>query len=777
MKNKSALVIVFMVSLTLGLFFVIGASNTRSILIEPSRDDKEVTSSSLGYQGLINNIFNYKLEYYGTHGYFPQIYQPSIQATYYALEILDTLGRLNMINTTQITNFIMSFYQPNESIFIDAYAERYLESDPDMKIIYPLSSLLEINCYAVLSLEILGELELIDKQGMIDFIWDCYNPVVHGFIGRPFEISIPEYQKMPVMDNTFYAIRVLDILDNWELYPQVKNDIIDYIVSLQSTGSHPNFFGGFFNDDDFIISSLKFNDPNLLSSYYCLKSLEVFNRIDAINSNNFNLYLNRLYNANDTYFYFSAFCKQNKEVNVVGSALALELAQLTGFSNYSKTNVSQFIRNNRNSWGMWKQSTNIEYHELIDTFQIVRSLDKVSELSQLTGNEIDSIVAALDNYYSMGGYTHLSEDYSSLELLYSLINAYDDKIQELPTSQLSLLFESSCWYDPFEEGDIFLACTNMNPQFILFRSLPIEYYSYGTSNIGMMQSHKTTFYALKALQKISKLDGFALDHDLSNILGRVIGSQFLNDSFSNYGGFLPSYSFNRFSTMEYKNDRIEFENSYYAIRALELLNAYLQMGNLSDIGINVDALESYILDQVRENASEIYFCLPNIDGTEQIIEQTYFAVYMLTILDLYNLDSSKIKTYIENNVDYTNIKNIYYSYLISKLLDLKIYFQIDSIQSLISEIYNGDLHEFYESTEQKKIYHKTLYWVCYLEKYFKNPDYTDANFFKDFEGEFTHATILGTILIAGPVGAVSIVSRKMRPLRKKKQSLVKTNKK
>lgn len=771
MKNKNSIVIGLIGLLTINLLFVIGISNTYPI--ESHNEGTEIASSSLGYNGLLNNIFNYKMGYYGTHGYFPQIYQPSIQATYYALEILEVLGRLDEINTAQITNFIMSFYQPNESIFIDAYAERYLQSDPNMQIIYPLSSLLEINCYAVLALEILEEIELINKQNMIDFIWDCYHPVDHAFIGRPFEISIPEYQKLPTMDNTFYAIRIIDLLDNWELYPQVRNDIVDYIIGLQSTGSHPNFFGGFFNDADFIISSLKFNDPNLLSSYYCLKSLELFNRIDAITIDNFNLYLNRLYNNIDTSFYFSAFTKQSKEVNVVGSALALELAQLTGFSNYSKANVSQFIRNNRNSWGMWKQSTNIEYHELIDTFQVVRSLDQVDELSQLTSNEIDFIVAALSKYYSLSGYTHLSEDYSSLELLYSLINAYDDKIQELPTSQLSLLLESSCCYDFLEEGDVFLACTNMNFDLIFFRSLPIEYYSYGTANIGMMQSHKTTFYALNSLQKISKLNSFALDHDLSNILNRVIGSQFLNESYSNYGGFLPTYSFNQFSTMDYKNERIEFEHGYYAIRTLELLNDYLQLGNITNIGINVDALESYIFDHLIETTTEICFYPPNIDGIEQIIEHTYFAVYMLTTLSRYYLDSSKIKTFIENNMNYTNIKNVYFSYLISELLDLKVYFQIAEIQSLISDIYDANLHEFYASVKQNEIQHETLYWVSYLERYFKNPDYTDDEFFKDFSSEFTHATVLGIILVAAPVGIVYGSSKKIGPIANRKRSLPK----
>ena len=754
-----------MIFLTVNIVFFYGMPNKHPI--EAYNEGRELSSSTLGYHGLINNIFNKKIAQFGEMGYFPQVYEPSIQATYYTLEILDKLDRLDEVNTTQVTEFIMAYYQLDENIFIDNYAKRWLESDPHKEIIYPLSSLLEINCYAVLSLEILGKLDLIDSQSMIDFIWDCYHPVEHGFIGRQFDISLPTYLKLATMDNTYYAIKIIDILDNWDLYTQVKSNIINYIIGLQATGSQPDFFGGFFNDDDFIISSLKFNDPNLLSAYYCIKSLELFNQIDSINIEYFNLYLNRLYNPSDEHFYFSAFCKQHNELNVVGSALALELAELTGYSNYTKINVSQFIFNNRNSWGIWEQSTDIQYHELIDTFQTLRSLEQVNELTRLNSIEKDMIVAALEKYFYLDGFALLSEDYTSLQLLCSLISAYDDKVNEFPISQLYQLIESSCYYDYAEEGDMFISCTNMNFDSIIFRSFPIEYYSYRIYEIERMQSHKSTFLSLDALNKISRLEVFELSHDLPNIVNRIIQSQFLNDNYANNGGFLPTYSFIH-STVEYQNFSIEFETSYYALRALELLADYLNLGNFLYIGFDVSALNMYILNQVEETAGELYFSLSKDNEFEITLENTYFGIYMLKLLNLYDLDDSKIKNLIINHLDYTNIKNVYYSYLISELLDLNIYFEIGSIQELISGIYDSNFYEFHLSTERKKISHEALYWVCFMEKYFSNPDYADTNFFKDFNGEFTHATIIGVILIACPICLVYFSSRKMDSIKTKK---------
>ena len=51
----------------------------------------------------IEAVFDRKLSDYELYGYFPQIYEPSLQATYYGLYILDALGRLGEINKTAIT--------------------------------------------------------------------------------------------------------------------------------------------------------------------------------------------------------------------------------------------------------------------------------------------------------------------------------------------------------------------------------------------------------------------------------------------------------------------------------------------------------------------------------------------------------------------------------------------------------------------------------------------------------------------------------------------------
>ena len=150
---------------------------------------------SANHFDFVSEILDSKLDEYNSSGYFSQIYQPSLQATYYALFILDRIGRLSDINQSRILNYIMSCYNQSSSTFTDDYSQRYLDMNAS-KTYYPYSSLLEVNCYAILSLEILNSRYQIDEQKSIDFIWSCYQPITSGFIGQPYNAGLAEYFKI-----------------------------------------------------------------------------------------------------------------------------------------------------------------------------------------------------------------------------------------------------------------------------------------------------------------------------------------------------------------------------------------------------------------------------------------------------------------------------------------------------------------------------------------------------------------------------------------------------
>ena len=178
----SIITVLFYISILPQASNEIGSSNITFELPEDT-EIKMRSSSGENHQNL-DDIFTQKLADYASLGYFPQNYESSLQATYYSLYILDAIGKLDTINQTAVLNYIMANYNDTTHTFLDKSAERYLTSHGAQDY-YPLTSLLESNCYGVLSLNLLGNLSLIDTPDMIDFIWSCYNPDSSGFIGQP----------------------------------------------------------------------------------------------------------------------------------------------------------------------------------------------------------------------------------------------------------------------------------------------------------------------------------------------------------------------------------------------------------------------------------------------------------------------------------------------------------------------------------------------------------------------------------------------------------------
>ena len=720
-SRKKIVVMISIILINLLLFYQIEhGQNTENNLIlrqnnqNQAMDEKtnvQLASSTKTNYEMIQEIFSQKTTDYASLGYFPQAYTPSLQACYYALFFLDALGKLDQINQTKIINYIMPHYNDTSHIFMDAYSYRYLESDY-LEMIYPLSSMLQIHCYAVLSLELLGKLDLINPQDLIDFIWSCLNPEgdFNGFIGCPYTINLPDHFKLSTMDNTYWAITTLNILiDNWEGYGSEKSRIVQYINSLQCIHPGSSAYGGFFNDNyTFYISSLKLPEPNLLSCYFCIKSLVTLNFLHTVRIEEFHYFLDNLYNKTGNYFRIFNWLD---DLNIVASALGLELSDITGYTNISRNDVIQFLLDNRNELGNWDRSTIYQYHELIDTFRIIKCLKESGEINQLSEQEKNEIAESLNVYKQFKGYSLISKDYSSIELINSIVNAFQiyDKIPELDISAIYKQIEDCLIYDSLHESYSFLNC------FARFKSNPIEYINLGRHNGEFMTSHKVTFFALDALNKIYKLDDFALKYDLSNILNDILDSQFLFPEYEGYGAFLPGLSAT-LTGADIQNKKVYLKYSFYAVKAMELISDFLNLGGLNNLSINKGALFTYITDNFIETDTLLYFNSKNSSDTELLLQNTFYAIYILNSLNLLSLNSQKIKNFVIENLDYQNIKNVYYGYKISEILDLSIEFDYTLTQYLVKALYSEDLREFYLSTEFEIIDQEIFHWICELAK-------------------------------------------------------------
>jgi prenyltransferase beta subunit len=719
MQSKKIVVLIGIISIVfLACFFVIGNndfSDTTPELVADLNLDTLKSSDETNFE-IIESMFDSKNDDYSTYGYYPQIYSDSLQATFYALFVLGSIGKLDEIDQGEIINYVMSFYNSGSHQFIDSSAERYLGSKiPNLYL--PLTTLLEVNCYAVLSLNILNALSFIDTAETIDFIWQCYHPNLHGFIGQPYDASLDEGFKIPTADNTYYAVITLDLLiSDWSSYSQERSDIVGYIDGLQSLGSNT----GFYNDNEPLFDSLLEMEPNQFASFYAIKTLETFGTsyINIIDTTKFNQDLNDLYHPEDFYFDISSVFWHDNYTNIVATAINLELSDLTGFTGINRTGVIDFILNNRNGLGGWDASTTVKYHELIDTFQSVRSLANTGALSELTLSDKDEIASFIRLFSQNNGYSLLSEDYTSIELVHNIISSYDyfDRIADLDIQGLYDLLEGSVLY--MWDKDFFFACTKRDSNVPAFRSKPLDYYTLGyhkhLEEINAFFSHKETYSILNSLQKIFKLNDFASSHDLNSVLQDVIDSQFMDSEYQeNFGAFLY-YDLDQSS--EWKNHLIYLQYSFYATKVMELIADYLGLGPIKNLGFDESALATYIVRNIVESPTELYFNVKYSNSIEVALENTYYAIYVLKAIDEYNFDSTKIENFVFNHLNYSNIKNLYYSYKISEILNLQVNFDVEQSHSLIQSIYSGAHHEFFESTEKIALEQEVFAWVCEMAK-------------------------------------------------------------
>jgi prenyltransferase beta subunit len=676
--------------------------------------EQPVLSSQKSNYEIIDQMLSSKLAQYSSLGYFPQVYESSLQATYFALYILDAVGHIDQINQTAVLNFIMSHYDENSQIFNDKYSKRYLESDIALSYT-PFTSILEVNCYAILSLNILGRLDLINIQQSINFIWSCYNPFSSGFIGQPFNINLDTNFRISTMDNTYYALKTLNLLlASWSSYTNQKSELITYINSLQNTNPVGWQYGGFYNDNNSSFNSLGILfEPNLLSSYYCIKSLEMFGMINSINVNSFNQFLDSHYNPGEYYFRISQIDFSNNFTNIIATAIGLELSSITGFSSISRNNVVNFIINNRNQIGIWDQSTTINSYELIDTFQVIRSLKDSGEMNHITSQEKAQIASSINLFYFESGYSLISKDHTSIDLLSSIINSFHlfGRVSDLDILSFYNDIENSYLEEEYFKILGFAGYLNFGEYYQGFRSYPIKFYGSGH----YLRDHRFTYMALDSLQKIFKLDDFSLKYDLMKLVDSIIGSQFLDTEFDSFGTFLPLQSFTSGSS-EFQDQNIFFEYSFYAIKCLELLANFLNLGKITDLPFNKGALYGYITRNIFLINDMINFNPHGASDPETILQHNYYMVYILKALNLFDLDLNNITHFILQKIDYENIKNIYYCYKINEILDLNLVFDVNLTSRLVGQLFSDNINEFYESRAHQKIDQDIFLWICEMAR-------------------------------------------------------------
>ncbi|MBD3256261.1 MAG: hypothetical protein GF383_14280 [Candidatus Lokiarchaeota archaeon] len=686
---------------------------------------------------LITETLNKKIAQYDEYGYFNQSHIPSLQATYFALSVLQSAGKLDLIESPYVVDFVMDYYDPTSSSFSDLYTLRYFRRDESFNY-FPYTTQLQTTCYGLLSLEILNSLESIDEQAALDFIWSCYNPYTSGFLGQPFDSELTEEYLIATMDNTYYALLTLDkLIDDWAYYSSEKAELQQFIGERQA------FNGGFRNDNSSSIDTSEMFEPNVQLSYYSVKSLEIIEYLASMRVDDLKDYLLSLYNEEVCYFKMAECPDPVNSTIIPATAMALEIADIIGLTEIDQQGVLDFLFENRNQRGTWSGSNVLDYCELIDAFQVVRSLDALGEIGALSANEKTQIVTAILTYEQHNkGFALLPNDYTTIELFSVIARSFNlfERTSELDLQGIYEKLESVYIYSMNSETWSLFECTSFDSTKTPFRSYPIEYYNtIGKKYSPILKSlddHKATYWALTALQDLYKLDDFEVEHDLLDLLDSILTSQFLAESETNFGGFLPSAHLGVFPP-QMLNNLVDLTNAYYAVRSLDFISKHLGMGNASQLEFDKDALWLYIFRSIRETSQEIYYDHECSEfGDEALdLEFTYYAAYLLKTIGRYNLIDQKIINFAKNRLDYSNLKSVYYCYKIFALFGYEYEFNLTKTHHLIESSYNDTLGEFiypsYDTSEpyQGFVDYEPLFWVCELAK--KDP----VRFFPQYPSE------------------------------------------
>jgi hypothetical protein len=381
--------------------------------------------------------------------------------------------------------------------------------------------------------------------------------------------------------------------------------------------------------------------------------------------------------------------------------------------------IFTFIVRAQNELGIWGHSTDLQGFQLIDTFQIIRSLSKTPFFTNINSESKDTIMNALSIFQYYQGYSFIPKNKMTLPTIYSIIKSFGarERIYDLRTEKILKIIEACYTTTDYFTG--FYGIDNYYNDYHTYRLKPVEFFNIGshlyTEFTNSILSHKNTYMALQILQDISLLDEFESEIPLISAFNSIIDSQYLNNDSEFNGAFLLAENYQLLDPKIIPNT-IFFENTYYAIQALKLIGNYYDFGSVKYSGFSISALYSYIMRNIVETNEFLYFQPKFTDSSEKIIEYTYYMIDILNDLYLYGLDNLKIKNYLLKELDYTNLRSFYYAYKISERLNLNIEFNTDLVYNLVNSLYISEIYEFKNCRTTHEIDQEILYFIIDLMK-------------------------------------------------------------
>lgn len=164
--------------------------------------DNIATLNRLGRLGRINSVLTnqYAMGYYDSDGGFAGFSLThdgtrSLSGSLGGVSVLYYLGSLGLISVNNIVNYLMSLYDSDTGSFLG-------------QLTYTVA--------AVLTLEMLGRLNQVNSTLTTEFVLSCQTPLHGGFVNIPEDINNPVRERLSCCYQAVEILRVLGTLDALE---------------------------------------------------------------------------------------------------------------------------------------------------------------------------------------------------------------------------------------------------------------------------------------------------------------------------------------------------------------------------------------------------------------------------------------------------------------------------------------------------------------------------------------------------------------------------------
>ncbi|MHA1732511.1 MAG: prenyltransferase/squalene oxidase repeat-containing protein [Promethearchaeota archaeon] len=566
-------------------------------------------------------------------GRFDACLTPSLEATYYALYGLSSIGSLGEVNASLVTSYVLSRYDPAVGAFRDEYALARGRVDfPGYSQLIAGYPPVRATAYGALSLSILGEIASIDGEAVAGYLASCQDPASGGFLDSPGDSSNPAE-----LANSYFAVRALVALGGeWRVNTATLGAFVD---SLTYKGSSSTYLDGSFgNEIDGDLVSLQSREYSHETAYYALYLMDFCGNLAELSGDYWSNFLPTTHEPSSGGFGLKFEFPVLDRYDAAGTGWALAEVPLAAPTNpqeaakYDLDAAANYLLTLfDDSRGLWKAGNGGgRTWDPYFTFAALVGLNESGRVGWINASRSDALAGNLTSLFApvllpsgavgLGATVverELGDISSTASIAGVLASNYEvDRVNATAAYEaISSAYVVGAYGDEYFHESPYLSEA--------FLTLPLEWaegwFDGGGNFSGGFPGVVGTGKSLLALLRLNKLDEFNNEvRSLSGLRDHLKGTQIDNASMYSHGGFVELAS---------EEDKINgvywyyepyyagFEATVWAVEALACIKAQLtgqvfQLGSVvldSSYLQDPDALASFVNRARVENSTSLWF--------------------------------------------------------------------------------------------------------------------------------------------------------------------------